>query len=149
MTETYNVYRDGKLIKEGLTEKTFKDSGLTANTKYSYQISAVIGEVESELSAKLDVTTAAIAVTGVSLNKTTASVEIGKTETLTATVAPENATNKSVSWSSGDTKVATVSAGKVTAVAAGESVITVKTADGSKTATCTVTVTEPEAPEEE
>lgn len=140
MTETYNVYRDGKLIKEGLTEKTFKDSGLTANTKYSYQISAIIGEVESELSAKLDVTTASIAVTGVSLNKTTASVEVGKTETLTATVAPANATNKSVSWSSGDTKVATVSAGKVTAVAAGESVITVKAADGSKTATCTVTV---------
>ncbi|MBR3965573.1 MAG: Ig-like domain-containing protein [Clostridia bacterium] len=80
-------------------------------------------------------------VTGVSLNKTTASMTEGESLTLTATVVPENATNKNVTWSSSDTNVATVSAsGVVTAKSVGTATITVKTADGSKTATCVVTV---------
>ncbi|MBR0533774.1 MAG: Ig-like domain-containing protein [Bacteroidales bacterium] len=82
-----------------------------------------------------------IAVTGVSLNKTTLSLLEGASETLTATVAPDNATNKAVSWKSSDDKVATVADGKVTAVKAGKTTITVTTADGNKTATCSVTVT--------
>ena len=82
-------------------------------------------------------------VTGVSLNKTSTTIEKGKSETLTATVAPSNATNKSVTWSSSNTNVATVSNGVVTAKSAGTSTITVKTADGSKTATCKVTVKNP------
>ena len=81
-------------------------------------------------------------VTGVSLNKTSTTIEKGKSETLTATVTPSNATNKSVTWSSSNTNVATVSNGVVTAKSAGTSTITVKTADGSKTATCTITVPE-------
>ncbi len=80
-------------------------------------------------------------VTGVSLNKTTATMTEGESLTLTATVAPTNATNKNVTWSSSDTNVATVSAsGVITAKSAGTATITVKTADGSKTATCVVTV---------
>jgi hypothetical protein len=60
---------------------------------------------------------------------------------LTATVAPENATNKAVAWSSSNTAVATVSdTGLVTAIAAGTATITVRTNDGSRTATATVTV---------
>lgn len=83
-------------------------------------------------------------VTGISLNKTSTTLDIGESETLTATVAPSNATNKSVTWSSSNTSVATVSStGKITAKAAGTATITVKTADGSKTATCKVTVTVP------
>ena len=82
-----------------------------------------------------------VAVTGVSLSKTTLSLEEGVTENLSATVTPSNATNKNVSWSSSSSAVATVdNSGKVTAVKAGSATITVTTADGSKTATCSVTV---------
>lgn len=76
----------------------------------------------------------------VELNKSELTLEIGGVETLTATVTPDNATNKVVSWTSSDPSVATVSGGKVTAVAAGTATITA-TADG-KSATCTVTVNE-------
>ncbi len=83
-----------------------------------------------------------VAVTGVSLNKQTLSLVEGDSETLTATVAPSNATNKAVSWKSSDASVASVdNSGKVTAVKAGSATITVTTTDGSKTATCSVTVT--------
>ena len=80
-------------------------------------------------------------VTGVTLDKTTATMTEGDELTLTATVNPSNATNKNVTWTTSDSKVATVSNGKVTAVKAGTAIITVKTVDGGKTATCTVTVT--------
>lgn len=78
------------------------------------------------------------------MNKTTLSLEVGGTETLTATVAPTDAEDKSVQFSSSDTAIATVTPvqGKVTAVAVGTSAITVTTVNG-KTATCEVTVTEP------
>lgn len=76
------------------------------------------------------------------LNKTEASVEVGAGETLIATVLPENASDKSVTWESDAEAVATVEDGVVTGVSAGEAAITVTTTDGGKTATCTVTVTE-------
>lgn len=76
------------------------------------------------------------------LNKTEASVEVGAGETLIATVLPENASDKSVTWESDAEAVATVEDGVVTGVSAGEAAITVTTTDGEKTATCTATVTE-------
>ena len=83
----------------------------------------------------------AVTVTGVTLNKTDLMLEIGGSETLTATVAPADATNKNVTWKSSDATVATVDDnGKVTGVAAGEATITVTTEDGGKTATCKVSV---------
>lgn len=82
-----------------------------------------------------------IAVSSVSLDKTTASLTVNGTTTLTPTVLPANASNKSVTWSSDNTSVATVNNGVVTAKAAGTAIITVTTVDGSKTASCTVTVT--------
>lgn len=83
-----------------------------------------------------------IPVTGVSLNKTEATLsDVGESVQLSATVAPANATNQKVSWKSSDTAVATVDAnGKVTAVGAGKTTITVTTEDGKKTATATITV---------
>jgi uncharacterized protein YjdB len=92
-----------------------------------------------------------VAVTGVTLNEETLELEVGETATLTATVKPRGATNKTVSWSSSDETKATVSVdavsgiATVSAVAAGTATITVTTEDGSKTATCEVTVTEAEA----
>ena len=81
-----------------------------------------------------------VAATGVTLNKNTLTLEIGGMATLTATVSPENATDKTVTWESDKTNIATVdNTGKVTAIKDGTAVITVKTANG-KTATCTVTV---------
>lgn len=83
----------------------------------------------------------AISVTGVTLNKATLAFTEGDSSTLTATVAPDNATNKTVTWTSSNPAVATVDAnGKVTAVAAGTATITATTEDGGKTATCAVTV---------
>ena len=79
--------------------------------------------------------------TGVTLDKTLASVKQGKTLTLTATVAPADATNKNVTWSSDNESVATVSDGVVTGVATGTAQITATTVDGNHTASCTVTVT--------
>ena len=81
-----------------------------------------------------------VAVTGVSLNPTSLTLTVGNSETLTATVSPDNATNKTVTWSTSDANIATVSDGKVTAVAEGTAKVTVTTTDGGKTATCNVTV---------
>ncbi len=82
-----------------------------------------------------------IPVQSVSLDKSQLDLAVGQTYTLTATVKPSNATNKSVTWTSNNTSVATVSSsGVVTAKAAGNATITVKTNDGGKTATCSVNV---------
>lgn len=85
--------------------------------------------------------TVAVPVTGVTLDKETMNLTAGSTGTLTATITPENATNKNLTWTSDKEEVATVSDGVVSAVAAGTAHITVTTADGGKTATCVVTVT--------
>lgn len=80
-----------------------------------------------------------VAVTGVTLDKTEATLEVGEAVKLTATVAPENAADKTVTWTSSDAAVATVDAeGNVTAIAAGVATITAKA--GEATATCKVTV---------
>ena len=90
---------------------------------------------------------AAIKVTGVTLDRQSLSMTEGENSTLTATLSPSNATDKSVTWSSSSTAVAMVDGnGKVTAVKAGEATVTVTTKDGSKTATCKVTVKEKEIP---
>lgn len=84
-----------------------------------------------------------IAVASVSLDIKTASLGIGKTQQLNATISPENATNKQVSWSSSNEKIATVdSTGLVTAKGIGKASITVLTEDGEKVDTAVVTVSE-------
>lgn len=82
-----------------------------------------------------------IDVTGVALNKDTTTIFVGASEDLDAVVAPVNATNQGVAWSSSDTDVATVNGnGNVTGIGAGVATITVTTADGGETDTCVVTV---------
>ena len=79
-------------------------------------------------------------VTGISLNQGTLALITGQTGTLTAAIAPEDAANQNVTWSSNNGSVATVSNGTVTAVAPGTATITVTTEDGGFTANCTVSV---------
>jgi uncharacterized protein YjdB len=82
-----------------------------------------------------------IPVRGISLNYSTSSLYIGNELSLVATITPDNANNKNVTWSSNDTSIAIVdNSGKVTAVKTGTATITVTTEDGSKTATCVITV---------
>ena len=81
-------------------------------------------------------------VSGIALDKTKLALTVGDTQTLKATITPDDANNKNVSWSSDKPSVATVDEkGTVTAVATGTANITVKTVDGEKTAVCAVTVT--------
>ncbi|GEM_PF-802037 len=91
--------------------------------------------------ATCEVTVNAVAPNSVSLNKTTDTISVGSTDLLTATIDPANATDKTITWSSSNTGVATVSPiGLVTGVSVGTANITATTAN-SKTATCAVTVT--------
>lgn len=83
-----------------------------------------------------------VSVTGVTLDKTTLTIDEIESETLIVTIEPSNATNKKVSWKSGDDNIATVDPkGKVFGVNAGNTTITVTTEDGRKTAVCNVAVT--------
>ena len=91
-----------------------------------------------------------VAITGITLSQTAASMTVGgETLTLTATVAPDDATDKTVTWTTSDASVATVADGVVTAVGAGTATITATATNGTddtsddKTATCTVTVSNP------
>jgi len=81
-----------------------------------------------------------VKVTGVQLDKTTLTLGVGETATLTATILPADATDKDVSWESSNSSVVTVSNGIVNAKTEGTATITVTTNDGKKKATCTVTV---------
>ena len=117
-------------------------SGEEASTTVSLPLSG--GTEISDISEIVFTIESTVNVTGITLDKTEASMIVGgETLTLTATVAPDDAADKTVTWTSSDETVATVTDGVVTAVAAGTATITVTTTDGAKTATCTVTVAEP------
>ena len=79
-------------------------------------------------------------VTGVTLSETTKTIVIGEEFILTATVAPTDATDKAVIWTTDDFGVATVEGGKVTGIAEGEATITVTTNDGGQTDSCKIKV---------
>ena len=143
---TYKWYRnttnstEGAKLIDGATTASYSVPTETQGTTYYYCVAT--NEQGSATSAIAGVTvTEPVHATGVTLDKTSASVKLGKTLTLTANVAPEDAANKNVTWSSSDPSVATVSDGVVTGVATGNAKITVTTEDGSHTASCTVTVT--------
>jgi uncharacterized protein YjdB len=90
---------------------------------------------------KLVSATDTVPVTGISLNQTQLSLNVGTTAQLQATLSPVNASNQTVAWSSSNTSIAKVSSsGLVTGVSAGQAVITATSQDGGKTARCTVTV---------
>lgn len=81
-----------------------------------------------------------VSVTGVEITPTSSEIKVGGTTTITATVKPDNATNKNVTWSSSNTAVATVSNGVVTGKSEGTATITATTEDGEYTAEAQITV---------
>lgn len=137
----YNVYQDDELIAEKIEDNECTVEGLTPNTEYSFSVSEVIGESESEKSDPVTITTEYSDVESVEVTPKTNNLEVGKTHDLTAKVEPSTA-KQEVTWSSSDDEVATVSGGKVTAIGEGEVTITVE-ANG-ETDTAVVNVTEPE-----
>ena len=112
---------------------------VTAISGGTVVITATIGNA----SAKCTVTvTDSIAVSSITLEKQSVRIFEGDLFTLEATILPENATNKNISWSSSEEKIATVDEnGTVTGITAGTAVITATASDGTKQASCTVLVT--------
>ena len=122
------------------------DDGTTGTKTVSIKEVVLIDQSVNDMpfnvtGADVNVTAAPVAVTGVTIDETL-SVNIGQTKTPSFTVAPAEATNKTVSFTSDNPAVATVNAttGEVTGVSKGTATITVKTVDGNFTDTCTVTV---------
>ena len=151
MADILKVYKGAEVVGsaergvDGVAKVTIDN--LTANTDYAAGLYQVSFSNENGESGKVNVPafkTKPIAVTGVTLDKTTLSLQEGATGNLVATVTPSTATDKTVTFASSDAAIATVdNTGKVTAVKPGAADITVTTKDGSKTAVCTLTVTEP------
>ena len=109
---------------------------VTAIKEGTATITASAGGKSSTCTVK--VSTKVVTVTSITLDKTSLSMKVGETETITATVNPDNATDKSVVWGSSDVSIANVSGGEVTAKKSGTAIITAKA--GSCIAECTVSV---------
>ena len=99
---------------------------------------ATITAKAGDKTATCSITVVPTEVSSITLDKSTASLEVGETVTLTATVGPDDATDKTVTWTTSDATVVTVSNGVVTAKKIGTATITAKA--GEKTASCTITV---------
>ena len=132
----YIIGQSGK-IPQLVAGETLEVVGYTATTKAGPQIRVGNTKLMKNL-------TRVVSVTGVSVNKTAVSLNIGETEAVIATTEPEDATNTMMNWTSSNTNVATVSAtGVVKAIARGEATITVETVDGKFKKEIQVTVSEP------
>ena len=141
--DTLGLYEEGSTVT--FTAETIEGKPFASWTATGVMLTDLTNATISFTMSGNDVTlTTAYAtlVNEVSLDKTELALTVGDTQTLTATIPPDDANNKNVSWSSDKPSVATVDEnGKVTAVAVGTANITVKTVDGEKTAVCAVTVT--------
>jgi len=103
-------------------------------------VATITVAADGGLTATCLVTVSEVPVTGVTLNKNATTLTVGANETLTANVAPSNAADKTVEWTTSAVGIASVNNGVVTAVAPGVATITVTTTDGGFTANCLVTV---------
>ena len=137
------IVEGGAIYVKGFDGKWIDNlTGLTVNASL---IPAVVfknatGTTNFDAQDKDAVADGTLKVTSVSLNKTTDSLTIGGTDTLISTISPSNAANKAVTWTSSNGNVATATNGVVAAVSAGTTIITATTVDGSKIASCTITV---------
>lgn len=151
LTKKFTAYGDGAYTNSKdtvlLTFNCTVDTAAGLGSKNVTIKEVVVGnsedvEIDNTVSpAVVTVEAKTIKVTSVAVSPKTLNLEVGQTGTLTATVKPDNATNKTVTWTTSNDKVATVANGVVTAVGKGTATITAA-ADG-KTATCTVTVKVP------
>ena len=131
------IFKSGNTSVASVTETGVVTAHKAGNTK----VTVVTDDGGKTATCDVTVVAKKYPVTGVKLNSTQEKLGVGETITLTATVTPSTATDKTVSWSSSNTSVATVSQnGEVSALKKGTTTITVTTKDGGKTATCKITV---------
>lgn len=143
----YKLYIDGDYYSK-TSGKTITVKNLPSGEHKAFVVASVVGEDDEEIASfesnevSFDVKAETVAVTGVTLDKSTLKLNVKETYQLVPTVKPSNATNKEVTWKSSNSAIATVSDdGTVTAVKAGTARITCTTRDGNKSAVCSVTVT--------
>ncbi len=137
----YYIYQNNEKIKEVNGDKTVTITGLSPNVEYTFAVSAWNGMRESAKSNVVTVTTSAIPVTSITLS-ISQTMEVGNSIKATVTLAPTDATNKTVTYKSSDTSIATVAAdGTVKALKPGTFTLTA-TASSGKAATATITVYE-------
>ena len=139
-----NITWSASGLPDGLTlnENTGTISGTpTKEGTFNFTVTATNSAGNASKEYTLNIKSATVPVTGVTLDQESLTLQEKGSATLTATVEPANATNKAVTWSSDKPEVATVEGGKVITVGAGNATITVTTEDGTFTATCKVTVT--------
>ncbi|MCR4566102.1 MAG: Ig-like domain-containing protein [Bacteroidales bacterium] len=151
MTEGESTVLTATVLPDDATDKTIswhsskEEVVMISNTGKAMAMSPGKSVITAKAGSKTDFITItvianAVPVTGVSLDKTNLELKVADSETLTATVTPDNATNKNVSWTSSDATIATVENGRVTGVKPGSVTITAKTEDGGKIAECALTV---------
>ena len=141
----YNMYLNtfNETLSFSMTLKASEDSGIKEGRIYNVRMSTV--DAQSHICEGVSFKAAVgKPINGITLDQTVATLTEGETLTLKATVSPDDATDKTVTWSTSDASVATVADGVVTAVAAGTATITAKA--GEHSATCVVTVTRKEEP---
>lgn len=120
---------------------TVDQNGRVTAVAEGYAVITATADDGSGASASITVTVQSVKAESVEIDRSSLTLTVGGTQTLKATVGPDDAANKAVVWSSSNPQVASVSsAGVVTAIAPGTAVITVTTVDGSLTDSCTVTV---------
>ena len=129
VTGTYTSSAGNCVVDIPLNQVTWSPN--TLSTTGTVQVKAVVNTIESTNSFAVTVAAAEVKVTGLTLNKDEVELYPSYTDTITVTVAPANATNQTLSWESDDETVATVDNGVITAVAAGETFVTVSATDGS------------------
>lgn len=138
-TGIYTEHEFNKGIYDGIQWTKAGAKGIVVDARYGLvDLSTFFNSIQTPDSIQAS---SSIAVTGVGLSPSADIIAVDETLQLVATVYPTNASNKNVTYSSSDDSIATVSAtGLVTGVAEGTATITVTTADGSKTDTCSITV---------
>lgn len=139
-TAAYGVVY-GEATKYAKTADTAKDTAFTVNVVNPTDEAVYSFCYGAGYDRAFSIAKETIAATGVTVSPTTLALEVGETGTLTATVTPTTATDKTVSWSSSAPAIASVANGVVTALAEGSATITATTSDGGYTATCALTVT--------
>ncbi|MCM6817765.1 Ig-like domain-containing protein [Pediococcus pentosaceus] len=146
--QTLNIYKGDSLVTSGKAGQTSVEVSLPGGTTATDgEYKGTFKDTDGNESTKADfpafkVPADTVAVTGVTMSPKTASLKAGGTTKLTATVTPDNATNKSVTYKSSNEKIATVAPdGTVKAVAEGSANITATAVDGGSNDSCAVTVT--------